>query len=108
MAREIDVHGLAVAQAAGEVVLDVRQPEEYVTGHVPGARLVPLDEVVGRVNELPRHGRVYVVCASGSRSSVAADWLSSVGFDAVTVAGGTTAWRRAGYPLVTGPREAAA
>lgn len=108
MAREIDVRGLAAAQANGAVVVDVRGQEEYVAGHVPGARLVPLDELPGRARELPRHRRVYVACATGSRSAVAVDWLSSAGFDAVSVSGGTNAWRRAGYPLVTGPLEAPA
>ncbi len=108
MARKIDVRALAAAQADGAVVLDVREPDEYVTGHVPSARLVPLAQLSGRARELPRNQRIYVVCASGSRSAVGADWLTSAGFDAVSVSGGTNAWRSAGYPLVTGPREVAA
>ncbi len=107
MARETDVGALAAARADGAVVVDVRGSEDYVVGHVPGARLIPLADLPGRAGELPRRGRVYVVCASGSRSAVAADWLANAGFDAVSVSGGTDAWRSAGFPLVSGPREVA-
>lgn len=102
MAVEIDVRALAAAHADGAVVVDVREPDEYAAGHVPDARLVPLGELPDRAHGLPRHRRVHLVCASGSRSLLAADWLAREGFDAVSVAGGTQAWQSAGYPVVTG------
>jgi len=104
MAVETDVSALAAARADGAVVIDVREPEEYEAGHVPGARLIPLRELPARAAGLPRDRRVHVICASGSRSAQAAEWLAMAGWDAVSVAGGTSAWQQAGYPVVTGAR----
>lgn len=105
---ETDVRSLAAARADGAVVVDVREPDEYEAGHVPGARLIPLGELVDRVDELPRTERLHLICASGNRSLLAARWLISSGYDAVSVAGGTLAWMQAGLPVVTGADEAAA
>lgn len=105
---EIDIAQLAAARADGAMVADVREPDEYLAGHVPGARLVPLGELTARVGELPRHQRLAVVCASGNRSLQAARWLASAGYDAMSVAGGTKAWADAGQPIVTRAREDAA
>jgi len=51
-----------------------RRPSEYVAGHVPGAKLVPLGSLPARIGELPRHEPIYVICASGSRGRTAADY----------------------------------
>ncbi len=87
-------------------VLDVREAAEYVAGHVPGAVLIPLGELDGRLGELPRGGTVHVICASGNRSLRAARELIAAGFDAVSVAGGTSGWIRSGRPVLTGPTAA--
>lgn len=108
MSSEVDVSTLLAAHADGALVVDVREPHEYLSGHVPNARLIPLSGLPARAGELPRRQRVHVICASGGRSAIAADWLARAGFDAVSVAGGTDAWRLAGYPLLSGPREGAA
>ena len=50
------------------LVLDVRQPEEFRSGHISGAVLIPLGELKQRLNELPRNHDIVCVCASGSRS----------------------------------------
>ncbi len=105
---ETDIRSFSAAHADGAVVVDVREPDEYEAGHVPGARLIPLGELVDRVGELPRSERLHVICASGNRSLVAARWLISSGYDAVSVAGGTLAWMQAGLPVETGGEEAAA
>ncbi|HEX6970142.1 MAG TPA: rhodanese-like domain-containing protein [Micromonosporaceae bacterium] len=105
--REIDITAFATALADGATVIDVREPFEYVTGHVPGARLVPLAQVPTYAPELAKAGRVYVICASGNRSKAAADYLAKAGVDAWSVAGGTSAWAKAGRPLVRGTRAAA-
>jgi len=102
---EIDVQAFAAAHADGAFVVDVREPREYLDGHVPGAVLMPLAQVLARQSELPRHERVYLVCASGNRSKTATDWLRSRGLDAISVAGGTGAWTSRGLPVV---RDAAA
>ena len=71
---EISVDELAAA-AAGAFLLDVRQPDEYVEAHVPGALLVPLDEVPARAGELPADTEILVICRSGARSHRAAEYL---------------------------------
>ena len=103
MHAEIDVAELARLRAAGEVALvDVRRPDEYEEGHVSGAQLIPLDELPDRVAELPGVTPLYLICRSGSRSAVAADFLAEQQIEAVNVAGGTLAWMREGNDVVTG------
>ncbi len=101
--QEIDVTALA-ALGDDAVVLDVREPDEYTGGHVPGAVLIPLGEVVERFDEVPQGDPLYVICHSGGRSARAAAWLEQQGVEAVNVAGGTSAWIAAGQPVVTGDR----
>ena len=103
MHAEIDVAELARLRAAGDVALvDVRRPDEYAEGHVSGAQLIPLDELPDRVAELPGVTPLYIICRSGSRSAVAADFLAEQQIEAVNVAGGTLAWMREGNDVVTG------
>ncbi|MEB8342390.1 MBL fold metallo-hydrolase [Streptomyces endophyticus] len=76
-------------------LLDVRAPGEiHDTGTLPGARTIPLPELVARISELTphQHQPVIVVCASGNRSSVAASVLRAHGFDADDLRGGFAAW----------------
>ena len=105
MVKEVDVHTFAAAHADGALVIDVREPHEYVSGHVPGARLMPLDAVPQQGEELPAGQPVYVICASGNRSRTAASWLARLGVDARSVAGGTSGWLSAGFPVVRGSAE---
>jgi rhodanese-related sulfurtransferase len=99
---EIDVAELARARADGAPLIDVREPDEYTTAHVPGAVLVPLAAVVERLEDVPPEGPVYVICAVGQRSRRAAEFYRSQGIDAINVAGGTTAWIEAGAPTSSG------
>lgn len=108
MIREVDLDVFIRAVDAGAVVVDVREPVEYVAGHVPGALLMPLAEVPARAGELPRGEPVYVICASGNRSQGASGRLHAAGVDAYSVMGGTRAWARTGRPLATGTSETAA
>jgi rhodanese-related sulfurtransferase len=104
----VGLGAFALALADGAAVVDVRGPSEYVSGHVPGARLVPLESVSVRVRELPKDRPVYVICAGGGRSREAVGWLRGIGIDAYSVTGGTDGWARTGRPLVAGPHENAA
>ncbi len=97
--REINIEQFAEAHNKGAAVLDVREPTEYREGHVPGASNVPMSQVTTRLEEIHRDRPVYVVCASGSRSATVADFLTASGFDAINVAGGTSAWIRSGHPI---------
>lgn len=99
---EIDLADFATAHAAGAAVVDVREPFEYEEGHVPGARLVPLAQLPAVVGELPRSRPLYVICAGGSRSLAAAQFLARAGIEARSVSGGTGGWIRSGRPVVSG------
>lgn len=80
-------------------VIDVRAPGEYQSGHLPGAKNVPLPELERRVDkELDPSQPTAVVCAGGYRSSAAASLLQRHGFkDLYNIIGGTSAWVNAGY-----------
>jgi len=97
-APEVTTADLAAALAGGAEVVDVRTQDEWDSGHVPGIRHIPLDELDGRMGELPKDTRLYVICAAGGRSMKAANALNSAGFDAVNVAGGTMKWIEEGRP----------
>jgi rhodanese-related sulfurtransferase len=100
---EIDVAALARAREEGAPLIDVRRPAEWEEFRAPGALLIPLDDLVERVDEVPTEGTVFVICRTGSRSAKATAYLRSVGIDAVNVAGGSLAWHEAGLPIDSGP-----
>jgi rhodanese-related sulfurtransferase len=81
------------------LVLDVRKPEEFHQGHISGAKLMPLNKIRSRMNELPRGREIVCVCASGSRSISVAKILAKAGYKASNVRGGMHAWRRAKLPV---------
>src|SRR5262245_19178842 len=81
-------------------VIDVRQPGEYNSGHVPSAVNAPLARVDERAPEFDPNRRTAVICAGGFRSSAAASILERLGFtNLLNVLGGTGAWIKAGYPV---------
>lgn len=81
------------------LVLDVRQPDEFRTGHIQGAKLIPLNELSRRMKELPRNREIVCICASGNRSGSASRMLAKEGFTVFNVQGGMLAWRRAKLPM---------
>lgn len=100
---EVDLEAFAAAHAGGATVLDVRNPDEYETAHVPGAYLIPLGELAARQQEIPVADPLYVICAVGGRSLTAAHALVNAGYPAVSVMGGTNGWIERGGEVVTGP-----
>jgi rhodanese-related sulfurtransferase len=102
---EVSLDTFAEAYGAGATVLDVRRPDEYEAGHVAGAKLIPLDELAARQDEIPGADPLYVICAVGGRSLTATKALVQAGYPAVSVAGGTRGWIEQGRPVVTGPNE---
>jgi rhodanese-related sulfurtransferase len=99
---EVDLETFSGAHAAGATVLDVRNPDEYETAHVPGAILIPLPELAARQEEIPEADPLYVICAAGGRSLTATKALVDAGYNAVSVAGGTNGWIERGGAVVTG------
>jgi len=95
--RNTSAADLQKAFEAGEkpYVIDVRSPQEWGTGHIPGAVHLPVDQLEKRLNEVRRDGvPMYLVCASGGRSASAADYLSKRGYlDVRNVEGGMNGWR---------------
>ena len=87
----------------GPLVIDVRQPEEYASGHVPGSLHLSAGSLPERLDELPRDRPLATICASGYRSAVAASLLRRAGFrDVAWVSSGVPAWAARGYPLDVG------
>lgn len=83
------------------VLIDVCEPAEFAAGHAAGARNVPLGRLAG-AKEVPSNKALplVVLCASGARAGRAAAMLRKAGHEkAVSLAGGTAAWREAGFPV---------
>jgi rhodanese-related sulfurtransferase/molybdopterin-guanine dinucleotide biosynthesis protein A len=96
---EIDVDELARRLADGAVLIDVRRPDEHEEVHLPEARLIPLDQLPDRLDEIPEADEVLVICRSGGRSAAACEFLTGHGVTAVNVAGGMLAWIDSGRPV---------
>ncbi|MFH0751869.1 MAG: rhodanese-like domain-containing protein [Chloroflexota bacterium] len=88
----------------GPLLVDVRERREFVQLRAPGAVLFPTSSFLLRVEELPRDRPLHVICNSGSRSAAVTAWLLRNGWsDVRDVAGGMTAWVRAGLAVRRGP-----
>lgn len=83
----------------GTTIVDVREPIEWATGHVPGALLIRLADLRASLDAVPRGGPVVAICEAGVRSCVAASILAGAGYDVSHVPAGTAGYRRAGLPL---------
>jgi rhodanese-related sulfurtransferase len=86
---------------AGDLVLDVRTPEEYASGHIAGALNVPIGLLPFAARDLPP-GPVLTACSRGGRASRAADLLDQDGRTAFVIDGGTVEWERSGLPVARG------
>jgi rhodanese-related sulfurtransferase len=91
-APEVSTGDLAGAMTQGATAVDVRELHEYNDAHIPGVQHIPLSELLERTGEIENRGTVYVVCAVGGRSLLAAGALRQLGYEAVSVAGGTNLW----------------
>ena len=85
---------------AGAFMLDVRTPAEWLEIHIPGATLIPLDELGARMNELPANEIIVIYCRTGNRSSQALDILLKAGYsDVFSIENGIQDWITAGYDV---------
>ena len=86
-----------IADGRETFVLDVRTPREYdgPLGHIAGSRLIPVQELSRRMQELSgvKDRHIFVICRSGNRSATATVMLREAGFEASNVAGGMQAWK---------------
>ena len=109
----VSQQALLERQAKGDpslFVLDVRTPEEYAAGHVPGAVNVPYDQVASRLAQIPKDKDVVLYCKSGRRAGLAADVLAANGYTKLEhLQGDMQAWLKDGRPVeggdATGPAK---
>lgn len=85
----------------GAHIVDVREDDEWVAGHIEGAQHIRLGDLPARFGEIAADTEVVVVCRSGGRSSRAVAWLSQNGIEALNLDGGMGAWADAGRPMVS-------
>jgi rhodanese-related sulfurtransferase len=96
--QEVDVAEAArLADAGLALLLDVREDDEWATGHAPAAVHVPLGDLP--YADVSSDRRVLTICRSGNRSATAAAALLALGIDARNVRGGMRAWQTAGLPI---------
>ena len=77
------VRGQQWVEEHGAVIIDVREPHEYAMGSLPGAELIRLNDLPGRLDELDPDRAMLIVCRTGNRSNAAAAFLAQRGFDQV-------------------------
>ena len=93
--RDVDPREALTLVEAGQVnLVDVRTPQETAGGIIPGALLIPVDELEKRQRELPKNGKATLVyCAGGGRSAAACEMLSAQGFSGMlNLTGGFNSW----------------
>jgi NADPH-dependent 2,4-dienoyl-CoA reductase/sulfur reductase-like enzyme/rhodanese-related sulfurtransferase len=90
---QVDVESVLATPAEDRpLLLDVRTPQEFAAGHVPGAVNIPVDDLRSRLGELPRNRRIAAYCQVGQRGYLATRILRQAGFDAANVGGGYTTY----------------
>lgn len=110
--REVTTREVLHIQRFGDPIVDVREPEEFADGHIPGAVNIPLGRLEIEVDTHPavvaregearslRERPVVLYCLSGGRSARAAAALQRLGFaNPVSLAGGILAWTGDGHPV---------
>lgn len=101
-----DIENISVTDVAKEdVVLDVREQDEWDAGHIEGAVHIPLGELPLRLDELDPDTDYRVICLRGGRSAQAAQWLTNQGYSVVNVSGGMDAWADAGLDITSDSGE---
>jgi rhodanese-related sulfurtransferase len=81
------------------LLLDVRSPEEFARGHLPGAVLIPHNQLASRLDEIPGDRWVLVYCHSGKRAGMAEDVLEGAGIEVRQVEGSWLRWQDEGRPV---------
>ncbi len=94
--RTITVEQLRARE--GVPLIDVREPDEFAAGRVPGAVNLPMSRIGEMLDALPE-GEFAVICAVGGRSGRVVEALEARGYQATNVEGGTMGWVQAGFPV---------
>lgn len=85
----------------GVVLLDVREDDEWQSGHAAGAQHIPMGDVPSRLGEIDADATLYVICHAGGRSLKVSQYLARNGYEPINVTGGMLAWVGAGRPVTT-------
>lgn len=84
-------------------LLDVRTLGEYTQKRIKGARLIPIDQLQNRINEIPNNRPIIIYCETGVRSAMVGRYLDSLGFRNVSnLSQGIMGWQVRGYPIESG------
>lgn len=87
----------------GPYLLDVRTPGEFEQFRLEGASLIPIDQLLKRLSEVPKNQPILVYCAVGSRSAQVVNYLARQGYPEVyNLYGGIYSWAQKGYPILQG------
>lgn len=87
------------SEGSDHLLIDVRTPEEFASGHIPGAINISVESLPDRLNEIPTDQTLVVYCRSGNRSATATEILLDAGYSPVYDLGGIQDWVSAGYPV---------
>jgi rhodanese-related sulfurtransferase len=96
------------AFVAGDlVILDCREVQEHAAQHVPGTILLPMSELIERIDEVPTDEPLAILCRSGNRSGQVADYLNAQGEwgEVANIEGGILAWAAEGLPYEGAPPQ---
>lgn len=80
-------------------LVDVRSTSEFASGHIPGAINIPMQEIDSRRADLDTNQQIVLICQSGTRARIVAEWLKGSHANLSVLDGGTQAWRNAGKPV---------
>lgn len=105
--KKILVHTLQTMLDGGTApqIIDVRSPSEFSSGHIPKAINIPLEQLSARQEDLDQDSAVILVCQSGHRAEIASNLISTAFADAQVLEGGTSAWKSAGFRIVSSTRS---
>ncbi|HYN80373.1 MAG TPA: MBL fold metallo-hydrolase [Gemmatimonadaceae bacterium] len=91
---QVSIQALNQRAGNGQVIVDVRAPDEWEHGHIPGAVHIPLGSLQSRLDEVPKNADIAVHCQGGNRSAIAASILQKNGFAVSNITGGFAEWER--------------
>jgi rhodanese-related sulfurtransferase len=100
-----EANSILATDVASYVVVDVRRDDEWVTGHPTGAIHIPIDDLPGRIDEVPKDKKILFICAAGVRSGLACELAASMGFDSenlFNVEDGVPSWMEGNHPTTYG------
>lgn len=99
-----ELHDRYMKLGKNDLILDVRNPDEFKEARIEGAENIPLPEVTNHVEKLKQYDRVYIHCKRGGRAQTAFEALKNAGLENLVCIydGGMDMWIEKGYPVIKG------